>query len=120
MPERITQAVFMTQNRAPGPAARQAASLDRENGNRLPAGGKETPPRPAPPPMELAVEQINRYLSESRRHLMFEVDRQSGRTVIRVVNPDTQEVIREIPPQEVRRLASQISAGAARILDITA
>jgi len=120
MPERITQTVAITQNRTPFPAQRRAPEAAREDGNRLPEGGKDAPQKPPPPPMELAVEQINRYLSESRRDLMFEVDQQSGRTVIRVVNPETQEVIREIPPKETRRLADQIAAGAARILDITA
>jgi uncharacterized FlaG/YvyC family protein len=34
------------------------------------------------------------------------MDQGSGRTVVRVVNPETQEVIRQIPTEEVLKLAT--------------
>ncbi len=120
MPEQISQSLVTAQMRAPEPAPRRVPGSGQGNGNILPESGKEAPQETAPPPLELAVERINQYLSDTRRNLIFEIDDQSGRTVIRVVNPDTQEVIREIPPKETRRLANQIATGAARILDIRA
>ena len=62
------------------------------------------------------VEQINRYLTDSKRNLVFHVDEGSGRTVIRVINPETKEVIREIPPSETLVLARY----GDRILDTLA
>lgn len=120
MPEQISQSLVTAATRAPEPVSRRVPGSGQANGNKLPGGGKETPQEPAPPPLETAVKQINQYLADSRRNLVFEIDDQSGRTVIRVINPETQEVIREIPPKETRRLANQIATGDARILDIRA
>ena len=96
------------------PATATEAPESAPGGRELPAEGK-----PAPAPLDLgqAVEQINRYLADTRRSLVFEFDDTSGRTIIRVVNPETSEVVREIPPAEFSALARALQQGELRLLD---
>ena len=59
--------------------------------------------------VEQVVEELNQAMQNVHRSLQFSVDKESGKTVIKVVDVDTDEVIREIPPEESRKLAQQIS-----------
>ena len=59
--------------------------------------------------VEQVVEELNQAIQNVHRSLQFSVDKESGKTVIKVVDVDTDEVIREIPPEETRKLAQQIS-----------
>ena len=54
---------------------------------------------------EEAAEELNGSQQLFRSELEFEVHEESGRTIIRVSNPETEEVIREVPPEEIIRLA---------------
>jgi len=51
------------------------------------------------------VSELNEYVQSLNRELHFSVDENSGRTVITVVNPETDEIIRQIPPEEVLAMA---------------
>jgi flagellar protein FlaG len=51
-----------------------------------------------------AAERANRYFKSVDTHLEFTVGEQTGRVVIRVVNSETQEVVRQIPPEKLVRL----------------
>jgi flagellar protein FlaG len=106
-----------------GTTTRPAAAT-ADGGKTLPATGKELPPpeRTEPPPPEAAsvrqaVARIQEYLTDSRRSLQFELDDSSGRTVIRVVNPESGEVIRQIPGEEVLQIAAAIEREGLRLLD---
>ncbi len=55
--------------------------------------------------VEQTVEEINNYFQSMGRDLNFKVDDESGRTVITVLDSETKEVIRQIPPEEVLQLA---------------
>ena len=57
-----------------------------------------------------AVEQLSRYVEQTRRELSFSVDEATGRTVIKVLDPENDEVIRQIPPEEVLALARALAA----------
>lgn len=46
------------------------------------------------------VQNINDYVQSVQRTLEFSVDENSGHTVISVINPQTEEVIRQIPPEK--------------------
>jgi len=96
----VTPARPESQTKAPPQQAPEA-------GKALPVGGDN---KPSPPPQQVkkAVQQIRSFLSESQRTLQFRVDKQSGRTVITVINPLTQETIRQIPEEQVLRLAAEM------------
>jgi flagellar protein FlaG len=46
-----------------------------------------------------AVDAINQKLEESGQSLRFSLDQQSGQTVVRVVDAQTNELIRQIPTE---------------------
>jgi flagellar protein FlaG len=76
------------------------------------------PPEQSPPEADRvskAVEKLNELVQNQKRSLYFSVDQDTGRTVIRVIDPDTSEVIRQIPPEEVLNLA-RLYEGAGGVL----
>jgi len=52
-----------------------------------------------------AAEQIQSFVKEMGRNLSFSVDQVTGYNVVRVVNPDTNEVIRQLPSEELLKIA---------------
>ena len=85
-----------------------STSISVETGKVAPTGGQPLPvPVPEVPKADLdrALEQLTRMARESRRNLRFSVDESSGRTVITVINAATDEVVRQIPSQEILELA---------------
>jgi len=107
-----TEAVNNTQA-----AARQSAAAQ---------AGKSLPPEAAPSKEEVqeVVQQINKHVQQINRDLLFSVDDSSGRTVIRVVNSETEEVVRQIPSEEVLRilhnLQEQMDDSTGLIFDTSA
>lgn len=78
------------------------------SGKTSPVAGS-VPPLSAPslPPIDTqkAIEQIADFVNNSARGILFRVDNASGRTVVTVVNPNSGEVIRQMPSEEFLRLA---------------
>ena len=52
-----------------------------------------------------AAEQIQTFVKEMGRNLDFSVDATTGYNVVRVVNPDTNEIIRQLPSEELLKIA---------------
>jgi len=101
-------------------AAPRRESKPVDSGKTLPAAGSQLPPPPPPVDVQKAVRQIQSYLSESQRALQFRLDDSSGKPVMTVTNPETGEVIRQIPGEEVLKMAAAIQGGGARLLDALA
>lgn len=64
----------------------------------------------APTAAELgdAVESINQFVNAQMRTLNFSVDENSGKSVVKVIDFETKDVIRQIPGEEVLKMASAI------------
>ncbi len=58
--------------------------------------------------LQAALKDISQNIRTVQRSLEFTVDEISGRTVITVVDKETNEVIRQIPPKEVLALAQRL------------
>ena len=58
--------------------------------------------------LQQAVAQLNQHVQQIQRDLLFSVDDSSGRTVVRVVNSETEEVVRQMPSEEVLRISRNI------------
>ena len=87
------------------------------------ATGETRPPeRPAPAAADVtkAIERLSEFVQSSQRSLRFRVDDFSGRTVITVVNSATDEVIRQIPAEEILALARNLGQGTGAVLDASA
>ena len=55
-----------------------------------------------------AVENINQFVNSQGRTLNFSVDEESGKPVVKVIDFETKEVIRQIPSEEVLTMAKAI------------
>jgi len=95
-----------------GPPAPRGAPASRQD---LPPGGETAPalrvatrPEDPGPQVEEAVQALNDYVQSVNRDLQFSVDDASGRTVIKVLDAETQEVVRQIPSEEVLALARHL------------
>ena len=55
-----------------------------------------------------AVKQLNDFAQDIQRDIEFSVDDDTGRTVIRVFDSKTDELIRQIPNEEVLELAKNL------------
>ncbi|MBK7251403.1 MAG: flagellar protein FlaG [Gammaproteobacteria bacterium] len=96
-----------------GPLA--AVQEDRATSSRLPARptGSATGVSPGDATAErtrAASTQIDAALRSLGRQLHFSVDDASGRVVVTVVDTETGETIRQIPAEEVLRIARQSAA----------
>ena len=58
--------------------------------------------------LKQAVAELQRQTQHVAPNLEFSIDRQSGRSIIKVVDSKTKEVIRQIPSEEVLRLNQQL------------
>lgn len=54
----------------------------------------------------------------SQVEVQFSTDRATRQMVVRVVDASTNELIREIPPEKVRRMAESLMEFAGRLVDI--
>ena len=64
-----------------------------------------------------AVNQLNGFLEETHHGLRFSIDDDSGRTVVRVVDTVTDEVIRQIPSEEMLVVIRHVSEMTGKIFD---
>lgn len=85
------------------------ASLPDNSGQALPINGKEQPLQTAiTVEVRQAVSKINEIVQSVQRDLSFNMDEDSGKTVIRVVDTESGELIRQIPSEEVLAIASHL------------
>jgi flagellar protein FlaG len=59
--------------------------------------------------LEHAVSKLKEVLQQSGSHLQIEVDPDLDRVIVKILNGDSGEVIRQIPPKEVIDLAKNLS-----------
>jgi flagellar protein FlaG len=52
-----------------------------------------------------AAQQIQSFVNSMGRNLAFSVDSTTGYHIVRVTNPDTGEVVRQLPTEELLRIA---------------
>jgi flagellar protein FlaG len=69
-----------------------------------------------PQKIEQAVQQITSFGKNLTRSLSISVDQRSGDFVVQVQNSDTKEVVRQIPAEEVLKIAAVV---AERNADLT-
>ena len=100
------------------PEARKAAATE---GNEPAASGQDLPLAKIEgaderEKVESAVTQISDFVQNFQRDLQFSVDKDSGRIVVKVLDSETKEVIRTIPPEETLRMAERLDSPESLIL----
>jgi len=66
------------------------------------------------------TEEINEGFRIFNTSISFDVDKETGSTIIRILDRDTKKIIREIPPLEFLRLASRLAEIIGMLIDKTA
>ncbi len=62
--------------------------------------------------LEEAVSNINEYTQNIQRSLQFSISDADGRTIIKVIDSETNQIVRQIPPDEVLSISENLgSAG---------
>jgi flagellar protein FlaG len=56
-----------------------------------------------------AVQNLNDFVQKTRRELNFSVDEQTGRTVVKVIDHETKDIIRQIPAEEILEVARRVA-----------
>ena len=98
-------AVGKTNTDAAVVAAAASAEFKPSNVNQVMQPTRETVAR--------AAEQMQQFVSSMGRNLNFSIDSESGYHIVRVTNPATGELVRQMPSEEMLRLShslTQISA----------
>lgn len=70
--------------------------------------------------LQKAVEHINRTLDIERNSLQFEVDADTGKTVVRLIDKHTGDVLRQVPSEEVLAIARAIPPISGALIKDTA
>ncbi|MBW2621520.1 MAG: flagellar protein FlaG [Deltaproteobacteria bacterium] len=106
------------------PATKSLETPKRSTGSA--AAPSQTDPQPVPSQpvsdqdWEKLFKDLEIYALVRNFRLKFSVDEATGRTVIKIINPDTQKVIREIPPEEILKIAATLERLAKQIIDTRA
>ena len=85
-----------------------------------PVSAPVSAPPPGPEQVQQAVEQIQRAVPLMAPNLHFAVDKGTGKTIIRVVDSQTKEVIRQIPTEEVLSIAHALDRMQGLLFNRTA
>ncbi|NNJ92429.1 MAG: flagellar protein FlaG [Gammaproteobacteria bacterium] len=65
--------------------------------------------------LESAVTELNSVAQNLQRDLLFSVDEKSGGTFVKVIDKETDEIVREIPSKEVREIKARLEEVAGLI-----
>jgi flagellar protein FlaG len=59
--------------------------------------------------LEQAVDTLNGYIQNVQRNLQFSIDKDSGTMVVKVIDANSEKVIRQMPTEETLRLARHLA-----------
>ena len=70
--------------------------------------------------LEQATEDLNKHVQSLKRDLYFSIDKETGDTVIRVVDSASQKTIRTIPSDEFLSVSQQLNQSVGMLLNARA
>ncbi len=59
--------------------------------------------------LERIVKEINQFIQIFNSKIAFEIDKDTGKTILKIIDSQTNEIIRQIPPEELLRISKRIS-----------
>ncbi|WP_232538589.1 flagellar protein FlaG [Chromobacterium phragmitis] len=86
----------------------QAVAAVGQSQQQQAAAGSEQKQQSLTKQLEDSVKQLNNTASLYNSSLLFSVDKDTGSTVVKVVDKDNNKVIRQIPSEEALRIAKAI------------
>lgn len=96
------------------PRQPQAGEWQRSTGSELALGPAGQPAEAGlakgeGKPVEAALSNIQDFVQHIQRNLSFALDESSGRVVVKVTDAESGELIRQIPSEDVLRLAESLA-----------
>lgn len=89
-----------------------STSASSEALNVVKADAEANSARTAAPPSRAQIDQAMQKMQDAlppvARNLQFSVDEETGRTVVKVIDPSTKEVIRQMPSEELLAIAKAL------------
>jgi flagellar protein FlaG len=73
-----------------------------------PAAKPDAPQQPTPAELKQAMESLNKTLKQSNKNLEFSVDTDTKKVLVKLVDTETGDVIREFPSEEALAIARSI------------
>ena len=70
--------------------------------------------------LEQRIQDLNNLVQELHRELRFKIDDESGETIVEIIDQQTDEVIRQIPAEEVVKLRQRLADATGAIFRDTA
>jgi flagellar protein FlaG len=70
--------------------------------------------------LKMAVQEIEKFVQSVKRNLEFSIDEPSGKVVVKVIASDSGEVVRQIPNEEVLRLANSLNDASSLLFSTKA
>ena len=68
--------------------------------------------------LDQAVDEMNTFTQNLRRELKFTIDKESGQTIITVIDSESQQVVRQIPREEVMDVMKSLKESSALLAGI--
>jgi flagellar protein FlaG len=104
----------LQQDRSTNRAALTARQTESVDGKGLPLRSADR--SASAEQVEAAVSQISEFIQSIQRDLVFSIDESSERLVVKIVDSKTHEVIRQIPSEEMLRIARHLDTTGSLIL----
>lgn len=108
-------AIEREQAAAPAPAPASPAPATRAG-----AVAAATPVDEAENGLRQAVERINQSLPPSNQGIEFSIDEDSERVIVKVVDRETREVLRQMPTQEALEIAKALDRSQGLLIRLEA
>jgi len=87
----------------------------------LPGSGQTLPVQAAQgAAVQMAVSRLNDYVQSMQRDIRFSIDKGTGETVIKVVDTNSGETIRQLPSEEVLAIARSLEKAQGLLVNASA
>ena len=106
---------------APPSSVPAAEGVDASTPPQTQPAAAPAPAQPPPPPalkdIERAVSQVNEAVQKVATNLEFAVDKDTDTVVVKLLDSNTHEVLRQIPSTEMLRIAKSLEHMQGLLLD---
>lgn len=70
--------------------------------------------------LNTAVREIEKFVQSVKRNLEFSIDEASGKVIVKVIASDSGEVVRQIPNEEILKLANSLNDASSLLFSAEA
>lgn len=71
----------------------------------------------SPEKLEKVVQQLQEFMGEMNRSLQFKVDEDSGRNVIKVIDKESGDLVKQYPSEEVLGIVAKLAEATGVLVD---